>query len=152
MSLSSKYQASPQRPSGSSVLTYFAPGLCENAPHRLRSMRGPFSRYFCGNQVCHTCAGSTTWSSTLTIFGSSIEALPRPASAVWSLTLASGRVVSLAAGRLVDVGETGGLVGVGVGAVGETIGDPVRHVAGRRPDHTRVALARIHPPLQHLVE
>src|SRR5438132_8619276 len=149
MSLSSKYQASPQRPSGSSVLTYFAPGLCENAPHRLRSIRGPVSRYFCGNQVCHTCAGSTTWSSTLTIFGSSIEALPRPASAVWSLTLASGRagayfwvdslvmgrlhaplpsgrcaVVSLAsglaAGRLVDVGETGGLVRVGVGAFGET--------------------------------
>src|SRR5712691_6812151 len=152
MSLSSKYQASPQRPSGSSVLTYFAPGLCENAPHRLRSMRGPRSRYFCGNQVCHTCAGSTTWSSTLTIFGSSIEALPRPASAVCFLTLASGRGDAyLAAGRLVDVGETRGFVRVGVGAVGETVGDPVDHVAGRRSDHACVALARIYPPLQHLV-
>ena len=79
MSRSSKYQASPHKPSGSSVFTYFAPGLCENAPQRLRSMRGPFSRYFCGNQVCHTCAGSTTWSSTLMIFGSSMY-----------LTLASG--------------------------------------------------------------
>ena len=55
MSRSSKYHASPHRPFGSSVFTYFAPGLCENGPHRLRSTRGPCSRYFSGSQVCHTC-------------------------------------------------------------------------------------------------
>src|SRR3954453_19848433 len=36
-----------------------------------RSERGPLSRYFAGSQVCQRWAGSTTWSSTLTIFGSS---------------------------------------------------------------------------------
>src|SRR3954454_9098337 len=36
-----------------------------------RSERGPFSRYLAGSQVCQRCGGSTTWSSTLTIFGSS---------------------------------------------------------------------------------
>src|SRR3954452_24907008 len=33
-------------------------------------MRGPRARCLSGNHVCHTCAGSTTWSSTLTILGS----------------------------------------------------------------------------------
>src|SRR5206468_7266772 len=41
------------------------------SPHRLRSTWGPFSRYFWGSHVCQTCDGSTTWSSTLMIFGSS---------------------------------------------------------------------------------
>src|SRR5665213_552451 len=147
MSRSSKYQASPHKPSGSSVFTYLAPGLCENAPQRLRSTRGPFSRYFSGNQVCHTCAGSTTWSSTLMIFGSSIEALPGPAAGSFPdvsvrLPGASG------ADLLVDVRLAGGLVRVGVRRSGEAIVDPPDQVRGRRPDHARMALARVHPPFE----
>ena len=39
--------------------------------------RGPRSRHFEGNHVCQTWGGSTTWSSTLMIFGSSrIEGSP----------------------------------------------------------------------------
>src|SRR5436309_1684108 len=45
--------------------------MCLKSPHRLRSTWGPFSRYFSGSHVCQTCDGSTTWSSTLMIFGSS---------------------------------------------------------------------------------
>ena len=43
-----------------------------------------------GNQVCHTCAGSTTWSSTLMIFGSSIERSLGRFRRIVYLTLASG--------------------------------------------------------------
>src|SRR5436190_10116879 len=45
--------------------------MCLKSPHRFRSTWGPFSRYFAGSHVCQTCDGSTTWSSTLMIFGSS---------------------------------------------------------------------------------
>ena len=34
--------------------------------------RGPRARHFSGSQVCHTCGGSTTWSSTLMIRGSAM--------------------------------------------------------------------------------
>src|SRR4051812_26370655 len=61
------------------VFSYFAPGLCTKGAQLWRSTRGPWSRYFSGNQVCHTCGGSTTWSSTLMILGKST-----------TLTLASG--------------------------------------------------------------
>src|SRR5215831_16689420 len=44
------------------------------SPHRARSMRGPRSRIFAGSLSCQRCAGSTTWSSTLMIFGMSLTA------------------------------------------------------------------------------
>src|SRR4051794_25321185 len=71
MSSPSRYHASPHVPSGSSCIWYFAPGVSLKSPHFLRSTFGPRSRHFSGNQVCQTCGGSTTWSSTLMIFGSS---------------------------------------------------------------------------------
>src|SRR4051812_839715 len=37
----------------------------------MRSMRGAVSWYFGGSRSAHTCGGSMTWSSTLTIFGKS---------------------------------------------------------------------------------
>ena len=46
-----------------------------------RSTCGPRSRNFAGSHVCHRWAGSTTWSSTLTIRGISIGVLV-PCSAV----------------------------------------------------------------------
>ena len=49
-------------------------------------------------------------------------------------------------------GEAGRLVRIGIGAAREAIGDPVDHVAGRRRDHARVALPRIDPPLEILVD
>ena len=42
---------------------------CGRCPRR--STLGPRSRKRAGSQVSHTCGGSTTWSSTLTIVGSS---------------------------------------------------------------------------------
>src|SRR5437764_15273373 len=45
--------------------------MCLKSPHLFFSTCGPFSRYFSGSHVCQTCGGSTTWSSTLMIFGSS---------------------------------------------------------------------------------
>src|SRR5262245_59935316 len=117
-------------------------------------MRGPRSRYFCGSQVCHTCDGSTTWSSTLMIFGSAMTLPAR----VWDrfayLTLASGTTPSLGrgAGHGLGVGLAGGLVRVGIRPAGEAVGHPTDHVARGRSDHARVALTGIDPPLQDLVE
>src|SRR5262245_21275815 len=51
------------------------------------SMRGPRSRNFSGSHFCHRCGGSTTWSSTLMILGSSIAPPPlRPARPPYSAT------------------------------------------------------------------
>ena len=52
-------------------MAYLAPFFMRILPHCFRSTRGPFSRYFSGSHVCQTWAGSTTWSSTLMIFGRS---------------------------------------------------------------------------------
>src|SRR5256885_16221575 len=61
-------------------MSYFAPLTSVILPKRSRTMRGPFSLYFSGSHACQTWAGSTTWSSTLMILGSST-----------TLTLASGK-------------------------------------------------------------
>src|SRR3974390_2430620 len=53
-------------------MSYLAPDRCLNEPHRLRSTRGPRSRYFSGSQVCQTWGGSTTWSSTLMILANAM--------------------------------------------------------------------------------
>src|SRR6266498_3613209 len=45
--------------------------MCFIVPIPRRSTLGPRSASLAGNQVFHRCAGSTTWSSTLMIFGSS---------------------------------------------------------------------------------
>ena len=65
---SSSRPASPRRPT--SRRTRPPPTGRSPALYR-RSMRGPSARCCSGSQVCQRCAGSTTWSSTLTIFGSS---------------------------------------------------------------------------------
>ena len=73
----------PRRPSSrpswpSSVISwlYEAPVASEKSPHRARSTRGPRSRIEAGRRSCHKCGGSTTWSSTLMIFGSSVMLRP----------------------------------------------------------------------------
>ena len=43
--------------------------MCFMPPTPRRSTFGPRSRYFAGSHGSQTCAGSTTWSSTLMIFG-----------------------------------------------------------------------------------
>src|SRR3954463_697265 len=116
-------------PSGSSSIVYRAPGLSRKSPHRLRSMRGPCSRYFSGSHVCQTCDGSTTWSSTLMIFGSS--SIAAKATAVLTPTSVLPRVEDLGGRRHAEdpVGvahrrhrhPVGHVVGV-VGVAGE--GDP----------------------------
>src|SRR6476469_135963 len=77
-----------------------------------RFTRGPCSRYFSGSHVCQTCAGSTTWSSTLMIFGSSIRS---SVSAVQGCTS-------------MRIGVTGGLWFHEVDAA--QWGDIARHVEG----------------------
>ena len=62
------------RPSGrrrSSPACSAAPTSSVKSPQRARSTRGPCSRIRSGSRSCQRCAGSTTWSSTLMIFGSS---------------------------------------------------------------------------------
>src|SRR4051794_36872057 len=71
MSSPSYSQASPHWPSSSSAISYFAPPFSLNPPHFLRTIFGPRSRNLSGSHVCQTCGGSTTWSSTLMILGSS---------------------------------------------------------------------------------
>src|ERR1700728_4164200 len=43
-----------------------------------RSTRGPRSLNLAGSQDCHTCAGSTTWSSTLMILGIETSSIASP--------------------------------------------------------------------------
>src|SRR5436190_14003416 len=61
--------------------------MCLKSPHRFRSTWGPFSRYFSGSHVCQTCDGSTTWSSTLMIFGSSSIGAKATAVLTWTSVL-----------------------------------------------------------------
>src|SRR5579863_3112664 len=86
-------------------MSYLAPDRCWKLPHRLRSTRGPRSRYFSGSHVCHTWGGSTTWSSTLMILGSAMSPRlpngpePRPSPGRPGARQDPGRDASVAPGR-----------------------------------------------------
>src|SRR4051812_603713 len=101
-----------------------------------RTTFGPRSRYLAGSQRSNTCAGSTTWSSTLMIFGRSIRLAPcmslsrpprhpreadafdrtcAPMSAGFRLPVLDGAPLRTGTG---NVGEMVRVVGIGVSTVG----------------------------------